>query len=265
MKYYIINTDKRSFEGMNDISVWLDNDLAFTGGPARYLDELTRLEVGDICLMYENEIGIVAVGRVLSRCDRQAYLPPMYYDKPDMPEYRAGVHWFLHLTRNPLDISRIRELFEYDSPWAPSRVLTSVTNCSEKVQLLIKVSKDDREFYTAEEVSGQIEIVEGAKTTITVNAYERNTAARRICIDHWGARCAVCEMEFEQVYGPLGLGFIHVHHLTPVATIGRQYALNPQTDLRPVCPNCHSMLHKKTPPYKIEELREIIAEVNLTA
>jgi len=34
--------------------------------------------------------------------------------------------------------------------------------------------------------------------------------------------------------------------------------VDPATDLRPVCPNCHEMLHKKDPPYTIEELRNAV-------
>ena len=52
-----------------------------------------------------------------------------------------------------------------------------------------------------------------------------------------------------------------MHHLTPISTIGKEYELNVDTDLVPVCPNCHYMLHRKNPPYTIEELKEIIREV----
>ena len=64
--------------------------------------------------------------------------------------------------------------------------------------------------------------------------------------------------DFEAVYGGLGRGFIHVHHLVPVSTIGKEYKIDPIQDLRPVCPNCHSMLHKNNPPLTIEELKNII-------
>jgi 5-methylcytosine-specific restriction protein A len=30
-------------------------------------------------------------------------------------------------------------------------------------------------------------------------------------------------------------------------------------DLKPVCPNCHAMLHRRTPPYSIEELGIILS------
>jgi len=37
-----------------------------------------------------------------------------------------------------------------------------------------------------------------------------------------------------------------------------EYEVDPINDLRPVCPNCHAMLHRKKPPLTIEELETII-------
>lgn len=38
--------------------------------------------------------------------------------------------------------------------------------------------------------------------------------------------------------------------------IDGQYETDPVEDLKPVCPNCHAMLHQKSPPHNIEELKE---------
>ncbi|MFV7782772.1 HNH endonuclease [Shewanella marisflavi] len=86
---------------------------------------------------------------------------------------------------------------------------------------------------------------EGSKKTITVNSYERNTKARSECVNRYGVNCIVCGFNFESTYGQRGKGFIHVHHLIPISDIGDEYEINPITDLRPVCPNCHAMLHRK--------------------
>jgi 5-methylcytosine-specific restriction protein A len=107
------------------------------------------------------------------------------------------------------------------------------------------------------------ELFEGAKKSIIVNSYERNPVARQQCIKHWGTCCSVCEFDFEETYGALGTGFIHVHHLTPIAQIGKAYQIDPIKDLRPVCPNCHAMLHKQEPPLGIDELKEIIQDNRL--
>ncbi|WP_340392470.1 HNH endonuclease [Paenibacillus sp. FSL E2-0190] len=99
--------------------------------------------------------------------------------------------------------------------------------------------------------------VEGAKKSILVNAYERNPVAREACLKHHGYNCAVCEINFEDVYGEIGEGFTHVHHLKPLHELKEEYEVDPVNDLRPVCPNCHAMLHKKEPVYTIDELKAI--------
>lgn len=112
----------------------------------------------------------------------------------------------------------------------------------------------------AEEIDPDFICYEGAKKTITINAYERNSEARAICILHHGLKCHICNFNFTETYGELGAGFIHVHHIQPLAKIAKDHQLNPIKDLRPVCPNCHAMLHRKDPCYSIEELKAIIAK-----
>ena len=110
----------------------------------------------------------------------------------------------------------------------------------------------------AEEVLAPQMYVEGATTRIAVNSYERSDEARTECLDHYGYKCEVCRFDFEGFYGEIGREFIHVHHLIPLARIGEQYRVDPIAHLRPVCPNCHAMLHRRDPPLEIEELRRII-------
>ncbi|SVE06326.1 uncharacterized protein METZ01_LOCUS459180, partial [marine metagenome] len=40
--------------------------------------------------------------------------------------------------------------------------------------------------------------------------------------------------------------------------MGGSYSLNPATDLIPVCPNCHSMLHRRQKVLLPEGLKNII-------
>jgi 5-methylcytosine-specific restriction enzyme A len=99
---------------------------------------------------------------------------------------------------------------------------------------------------------------EGSATQTVVNRYERDPRARAKCIDAYGTVCRVCNMNFEKVYGAIGEGFIHVHHIKQLSDIGKEYEVNPISDLVPVCPNCHAMLHKKRPPFTISELRAML-------
>jgi len=68
-------------------------------------------------------------------------------------------------------------------------------------------------------------LIEGAKRTITVNAYERNPQARKKCVNIHGCKCVVCGFDFEETYGEIGKGYIHVHHLTPISEIGNEYEI----------------------------------------
>ena len=115
-------------------------------------------------------------------------------------------------------------------------------------------SSPQRAEVLPEEIYGKDALREGASKTITVNSYERNPLGRKICIDRFGSTCAVCNFDFRKFYGSIGEGYIHVHHLKQLSDVGEEYTLNPLTDLRPVCPNCHAMLHRRRPPYTIEEL-----------
>ncbi len=104
-------------------------------------------------------------------------------------------------------------------------------------------------------------LIEGAVKSIMVNAYERNPVARKKCIDHYGTKCCVCDFDFEKIYGSLGREFTHVHHLKQLSEIKEEYIVNPIEDLRPVCPNCHAMLHRSGALLSIEELKARVQQL----
>ncbi|MEP0873311.1 HNH endonuclease [Trichocoleus desertorum AS-A10] len=110
-----------------------------------------------------------------------------------------------------------------------------------------------------EEVQDSQTYQEGATTQITVNTYERSRAAREACVKHYEAKCFICEFDFERTYGSVGKNIIHVHHLNPLSAIREEYKLNPIRDLIPVCPNCHTIIHRRNPPYTIEEVQQFLA------
>jgi 5-methylcytosine-specific restriction protein A len=116
----------------------------------------------------------------------------------------------------------------------------------------------DEQERIAEEIPPSGKIIEGAKKRITVNAYERDSTAKPKCLAVWGHKCVVCGFDFQMVYGDHGAGFIHVHHLKPLYSIGEKYELDPVNDLRPVCPNCHAMLHRGGELISIDELRQLL-------
>ena len=105
-------------------------------------------------------------------------------------------------------------------------------------------------------------LTEGAKKEIRVTVVERNPKARRDCLRHYGATCGVCTLTFTDRYGAIGAGFMHVHHLTLVSSLPEEREVDPIKDLRPVCPNCHAMLHRTKPPLTLEELKRLLVQSN---
>lgn len=108
----------------------------------------------------------------------------------------------------------------------------------------------------AEELPKSGTYPEGAKTTVTINAYERNPKARAACIAHHGYVCVACGFDFADRYGDLGKDYIHVHHVNPLKNVTGEYEVDPVNDLVPVCPNCHAMIHRVDPCLTIEVLKE---------
>jgi 5-methylcytosine-specific restriction protein A len=113
----------------------------------------------------------------------------------------------------------------------------------------------------AEEIVSPEKYSEGTRVAVTINAYERNPKARAACIAHHGHICAVCGFNFASVYGDIGKGFIHVHHVVPIGKIGKEYEIDPVKDLIPVCPNCHAMIHRAEPPLTVDQLRQHISDL----
>ena len=110
-------------------------------------------------------------------------------------------------------------------------------------------------------------ISEGAEKRIRVNVFERDPKLREQCVQHWGYKCIVCDFDFSAVYGEIGRGFIHVHHVVPLAKIRGAHQVDPVKDLIPVCPNCHAMLHrgrKPDRPRKVEKLKILMANARKT-
>jgi len=146
--------------------------------------------------------------------------------------------------------------------WAPQASgMTLHPDHAEKLEEIWRehlLSSDLFPVTPAEEVPTPEKYWEGATRRISVDAYERNPRARKDCLAHHGSTCAVCSFNFEKVFGSLGKDFIHVHHIRPLGEVGKAYVVDPIVDLIPVCPNCHSMIHRRKPAYSIEEIKEII-------
>jgi 5-methylcytosine-specific restriction protein A len=97
----------------------------------------------------------------------------------------------------------------------------------------------------------ELALLEGSKKRIFITHRSRERALREAKIkqainqSHDGRlRCEVpeCGFDFEAVYGSLGVGFAHVHHLKPLAEANAP-TITRLEDLAVVCANCHAMVH----------------------
>lgn len=143
------------------------------------------------------------------------------------------------------------------------------TRCGEPTRLMIKAFIDrEAEMLAAAQAieegigSGQLQLIppqpdevddsgataiEGRLLARRALARERDPKLRKLKIKQARQngrplRCEVCGFDFELTYGPLGEGYIEVHHVTPLHISGlRNTKLD---DLACLCANCHRMCHR---------------------
>ena len=98
-------------------------------------------------------------------------------------------------------------------------------------------------------------LFEGRVRSTLLTRAERNPVAH-------GYDCAVCGYNFTATFCEAAEGFIHVHHLNPLANSSGQRKVDPKEDLRPVCPNCHFFIHSRKPMYPINEVKKLLKNRN---
>ncbi len=174
---------------------------------------------------------------------------------PRNPGQRKGLDALLEANCSELTVEAIIQQPKFRRLFTKAELATA----AERLEQFRKEAKRKlagREGLYPEVLDPNTKYAEGSKKRVWINAYERSEKAREACLTHHGRVCAVCGVEFEKRYGKVGKGFIHVHHLKPMALTDGKYELDPVKDLRPVCPNCHAMLHRPEKMLSIEELRK---------
>lgn len=174
--------------------------------------------------------------------------------------YLLSVSSYLNININRITISSNEDVINIINRLSGGYYADSyVSNCGTALRrYLVFINSNIDDFYYPEEILNSSEYIEGAKKQVIVNSYERDRDARNKAIEIHGLNCSVCDMNFEETYGEIGVGFIHVHHLKPLHEINEEYSVDPEKDLITVCPNCHAMLHRlKNQPSK-KQLKNLI-------
>lgn len=204
--------------------------------------------------------GIMASGFVASK----PFLSPHWEDEEkDVPRVLIEFDVILNPNKEPiltLDLLKTGNLSKQH--WTPQSSGISIQqDCAEELEAIwfdFLTKQNVRANHFSSSTDRDQSYTEGATMQITQTRYERNPYARKVCLEHYGYSCSVCGFNFENRYGMLGSNFIHVHHLSMISSAKKSYEVNPKNDMRPVCPNCHAMLHKENPPLTIENLKSIL-------
>lgn len=255
MKYWIVPSNDRTFR--------IGDAIAAQDGMADWRTD--KFSEGDVVFIYKTKpeqciryrMVVVKTGIIFDQAFEQE---AFWTDKDQYYNGIIALYARLKLLEDyPNDILSLHHLHEHGYQGDP-RSVREIKDGDLLDFLLHPHQLINDDVYDVDYPEDDEKLYEGALMKVNVNKYERNQKARKECVAKKGYKCIVCGRDFETAYGEIGKGFIHVHHLTPIASIGQEYKLNVDTDLAPVCPNCHYMLHRKNPPYTIEELKEIMAK-----
>ena len=259
MKYWIVPS--------NDSTFRIGDAIKAQGGLVDWRTD--KFSVGDIVFIYKTvpekrihyKMEVLKVKMIFEEAMEQE---PYWTDKElYYGGYISFYARFKLLEEYTDDILSLHHLHEHGYQGIPR----SVRECKEEglLEFLLHPHQMvNEDVYDVDYPEDDEKLYEGALVTVKANKYERNQKARRECVAKKGYQCLVCGRDFEATYGEIGKNFIHVHHLTPISSIGKEYELNVDKDLVPVCPNCHYMLHRKDPPYTIEELKSMLTNQNIS-
>lgn len=109
-------------------------------------------------------------------------------------------------------------------------------------------------------IEHETETAEGAVSFSVMRRRERNPRNRLLAIRLHGHRCGICGVDPRETYGDNGQ-VIEVHHLVPLAHLDEPRVYDPVSDLVPLCPTCHRVVHTRRPiPWEPREVLEMMVD-----
>ena len=105
--------------------------------------------------------------------------------------------------------------------------------------ILNNTNKDEFELENIEYKEGKVQVKYGIK-------FERNHYLRQKAIEIHGTSCKVCGFNFEKCMAILERILLRFIILSRCILL-EKISVNPETDLIPLCSNCHKMIHRKKP------------------
>lgn len=223
---------------------WRRLDIAFE--PGRFAGELLE------GMSEADADGRGLFESIISECNNLGATVSLRINGVDA-DYRASAVWPIRWARFGMTLSRGNlELGAEDGAQDEGIAREWAVRFAAAVVALLPLERAD---------TGEPDIAgypEGSLIRVEVNRYERDRRNRSAALAIHGRACKACGMNFEQAYGAIAAGFIEVHHTTPVSELGADYRLDVRRDLIPLCPNCHAVVHRRSPPLSLDELAAIL-------
>ncbi|WP_447767583.1 HNH endonuclease [Sphingobacterium faecium] len=263
MKYTVITE--------NDISQWKDNTGKQYHFPKRYLNHITK---GTQVVYYKGE------NKDKSFTPKRLSDLPHYFGIGEIgnvyndPESTKNDYYAEIINFQPFSYPVI---FKQDGSYIEVIPESKKKNYwrdgvrvidKETFDKIISLSDLDSYNTTNDSEQGEAEAftsIEGKSKQILSTKYERNPKLRARAIEVHGLTCMACSFNFKDTYGDWGAGFIHVHHTKPLSNGQGEREVDPVKDMIVLCPNCHSMVHRrKNETLSLEELKSLVKNNTIT-
>jgi len=216
MDYFFYNTDASSLfdTPKHRFPILIEHNFAAVGGDrVHFGEQLNKLKLNDILLMYENTIGVVAVGKVLEDWDGIQHKESWYYTPKEMNspaahgnEYRIKVEWFLDLSDNPWSIEQIRKSFKSEY-FTPRGTITK----SDKHRLEIEDFIGEKLYcFEIQEIDQKEPVLRKEEN---INRILRNTKKAQYVKFLNGFHCQICG---HTINLPNGQKYAEAHHIKPL-------------------------------------------------
>lgn len=243
MEIFIVNTD--TVDGTSRHRAWIEREVVVTDGKAKYRKSLSRVRTGDTVVLYENGIGIVALGTALDDglVDVQG---EDRLNKKEVVEYHKRVKWELDLRANPITRAELIQLLGQGPMQAVQMVVKGKQQLLNRLILLQSgVTSDIGEYIRlADELwkSGRVArptgIEQPKRTESQVLQFYRDPKVRAWVLQRAEGRCELCASPapfFDHFQTP----YLESHHIITLASGGPDTPKNTAA----LCPNCHRELH----------------------
>ncbi len=235
--FYFYNTDADAIteNPQPRFPILIAKQFAAVGGDRQQFGlQFEQLKPRDILLMYENRIGIVAVGEVQSKWDGVTHASGWYYSPLEMQrltggphEYRIPVDWFLDQSDAPIEIAEIKRRLGF----TPRGAVRKIVEKRAEIEVMIEELRAQRFAYQISNPSLPDRVL-----TTTLRIVRDTAVVRRVKAIHHN-QCQICG---HTIILPNGCRYSEGHHIRPLGL--KHNGPDVESNILCVCPNHHAEL-----------------------